>query len=73
MWLMFGEGDMLTDANIKISEPKKGDNIEFGDAQQAVDEVVIRQLDFDTPMIGNDSEKFSIPKIKSPHLWQGLE
>ena len=61
MWLMFGEGDMLTDANIKILEPKKGDNIEFGDAQQPVDEVVIRQLDFDTPMIGNDSEKFSIP------------
>lgn len=60
MWLMFGEGDMLTDANFKISEPKKGDNIEFGGDQQSVDEVVIHQLDFDSPMTGNPSEKFSI-------------
>ena len=61
MWLMFGEGEMLTDANFKISEPKKGDNIEFGEDQQSVDEVVIHQLDFDSPMMGNPSEKFSIP------------
>ncbi len=65
MWLMFGEGDMLTDSNIKISEPKKGDNIDFGDEQPSVLKPVMGQLDFDNPSSDSGSNKFSMPKDKN--------
>lgn len=62
LWLMFGEGEMLTDANIKISEPKKGDNIDFANDQPLVNEPVIRELNFDAPIPNAETNKFSIPK-----------
>ena len=67
MWLMFGEGDMLTDSNFKISEPKKGDNVDFGNNQNAVNESIVNQLDFDSPAITQNQDKFSIPIPTQQH------
>ena len=60
MWLMFGEGDMLTDSNFKISEPKKGDNVDFGNNQHAVNESIVNQLDFDSIVQEDNSDNFSM-------------
>ena len=35
LWLMFGEGEITTNANIKISEPKNGDNFTSNPTQQS--------------------------------------
>ena len=58
LWLMFGEGDMFVDANIQISEPKKGDNIDFDSSNSSVDEDVMGRLDFETPIIESTPDKF---------------
>lgn len=70
MWLMFGEGEMLTDSNIKFSEPKKGDNIDFASDQPMADEPVMGHLDFDSPISNSEPNNFSIPKpiTKSPKI-----
>lgn len=69
LWLMFGEGEMLTDSNIKISEPKKGDNIDFANDQLSENEPVIRELNFDAPISNPESNKFSIQKsVNSPKI-----
>lgn len=33
IWLMFGEGDMITNSNIKISEPQNNNKLTFGEGQ----------------------------------------
>lgn len=58
LWLMFGEGDMFVDANIQISEPKKGDNIDFDSSNSSVDEDVMGRLDFEIPITESTSDKF---------------
>ena len=71
MWLMFGEGEMLTDSNIQISEPKKGDNVDFGNDQHAVNESIVNQLDFDAPVEEKSSENYSMPlSVKQPKIEQ---
>ena len=62
LWLMFGEGEMLLDSNIKISEPKKGDNIDFASEQSVVSESIMGELDFDAPIADSEPNKFSMPK-----------
>lgn len=59
MWLMFGEGNMLVDSNIKISEPKIGDNIDFGTKEDVKSESIMQELDFDNPL---EEENGSISK-----------
>ena len=58
LWLMFGEGDMFVDANMQISEPKKGDNIDFDNSNSSVEEEVMGRLDFEAPIAESTSDKF---------------
>ncbi len=63
MWLMFGEGDMLIDSNMRISEPKIGDNVDFRQEQNSDNEPIMGQFDFDAPLDGIQSQKFSMPQV----------
>ena len=60
MWLMFGEGDMIVGSNIKISEPKIGDNVSFNSMQNSDDESIMRSFDFDAPLLENQQENISV-------------
>ena len=60
LWLMFGEGDMLIDSNIKISELKTGDSVEFGQSDSTVNEPIIPGFDFESPNTESNSENFSM-------------
>lgn len=57
LWLMFGEGEMVQDANIKISEPQTETNLGFDDTHRAVTETFSDSIDFDSPEIGDVSNK----------------
>lgn len=60
LWLMFGEGDMMVGSNIKISEPKIGDNVSFNNEQNAEDESIMRSFDFDSPVLETPTENLSV-------------
>ena len=60
LWLMFGEGDMIVGSNIKISEPKIGDNVSFNSVQNSDDESIMRSFDFDAPLLENQQENISV-------------
>lgn len=55
LWLMFGEGDMLVDSNIKTSDVQNAPIIDFGNNENIGSEEIIPTLDFDA----NDSENVS--------------
>ncbi|MEZ3591276.1 MAG: helix-turn-helix domain-containing protein [Muribaculaceae bacterium] len=57
LWLMFGEGEMVQDANIKISEPQTETNLGFDDTHRAVTETFSDRIDFDSPEIGDVTNK----------------
>lgn len=63
LWLMFGEGDMLVDSNIKISEPQSSPIIDFGDNEQSNSEGIIPSLNFDNPDDENSSDNFTDENI----------
>ena len=48
MWLMFGEGTMLFNSNIKISEPQSAPKLEFSLPQPSDKETVSATIDFNT-------------------------
>ncbi|MBQ2838089.1 MAG: helix-turn-helix transcriptional regulator [Muribaculaceae bacterium] len=55
MWLMFGEGSMLVDSKITMSEPKIGDSIDFGTKEDVKNESIMQELDFDNPIEDQNS------------------
>ncbi len=63
MWLMFGEGDMLINSNIQISEPKIGDNVSFDNAQSVADETIMGRFDFDSPVIEKQPDNLSMKNV----------
>ena len=65
LWLMFGEGEMFTDSNIKISEPKIGDNVDFDKRETSVDESIMGRLDFETPNVESNPENFAIKNLSN--------
>lgn len=68
LWLMFGEGEMLLDTNIKISDDKNQSTINFEQAQHSEEDVVMPQFDFGATLQENDSEKStSTKKPENPH------
>lgn len=50
MWLMFGEGSMLLDSNIKISEPKNDLSEPLNTSKISDNESFMGQLEFDIPV-----------------------
>jgi DNA-binding protein len=59
LWLMFGEGDMLFDKNIQISEPQTPDPIEFNPSQPPINDIDMPRFDFEDEFSQNSSEKFT--------------
>ncbi len=63
LWLMFGEGDMLVNSNIKISEPQSSPIIDFGSIEQSNGEDIIPSLNFDNSEEENTSDNFTTENI----------
>lgn len=59
LWLMFGEGEMLIDSNIKISEPQNSPIIDFGNIEQSNPEGIIPTLNFDNTHEEQSSDNFT--------------
>ena len=64
LWLMFGEGDMLHQENIKISEPETRSIFDFSESEQTVSEPNTPSIDFKNNVDEISSEKFSVPKTE---------
>ncbi len=62
VWLMFGEGEMLTNSNIKISEPKNDPILDFSPEHIAVNEDIMQSIDF------NDNISESTPDNSEQQL-----
>lgn len=65
MWLMFGEGDMLTVENIEISEPKNTNLFDFNEAEDADTVPNTNQLEFENPVTDDAANSFA-PQQSEP-------
>ncbi len=59
LWLMFGEGDMLLNKNIQISEPQNTGSIDFGESQSAISELDMPRLNFEGETEENNPEFYT--------------
>lgn len=59
LWLMFGEGDMLTNANKQISEPQNTPSSAIPDQQTQDLQEITSTNNLDSEFTKTDSEKFS--------------
>ena len=59
MWLMFGEGNMVNDANMRISEPQKAPQAVSSLGKPIRTERIMTQLDFEDDFSAAESENFS--------------
>ncbi|MCM1292762.1 MAG: helix-turn-helix domain-containing protein [Bacteroides sp.] len=59
LWLMFGEGDMLHDKNISISEAKQGSIFDMGAADEPENENNTPSIDFNNGYSEIESNNFS--------------
>lgn len=57
VWLMFGEGDMVTDSNIEISEPQKSEKDDTPDMQPPIHQPIDFEMDFNENPLGKMPEK----------------
>jgi len=57
VWLMFGEGNMMTDGNIEISEPQISPVSASAHQQSPINQQIDFGLDFDDTPMQNSSEK----------------
>lgn len=57
VWLMFGEGNMTTNANIEISEPQNRTNSTVYEKQQPIDQPIDFSLDFNENLQPETPEK----------------
>lgn len=57
VWLMFGEGDMVTDANIEISEPQNRGKDDAPDMQPPIHQPIDFEMDFNENSLGKTPEK----------------
>ncbi len=64
LWLMFGEGEMLIDSNIKTSEPQNSSTIDFNSIETSESEGIIPELDFNTNEKEISSNNFSSENIE---------
>lgn len=58
-WLLFGEGDMLTNENIKFSQPQNTPQIKFSEPQRPDNKIIDGTLDFGEDFQESPSENFS--------------
>lgn len=59
VWLMFGEGDMVTNANIKTSEPQNSDNQPLQPSELNINQEFTTSSGFANTISENESEKNS--------------
>ncbi|WP_289699619.1 helix-turn-helix domain-containing protein [Duncaniella muris] len=65
VWLMFGEGNMMTDGNIEISEPQISPVSASAHQQSPINQQIDFGLDFDETPLQNSSEK-SVATTSAP-------
>ncbi len=65
VWLMFGEGNMMTDGNIEISEPQISPISASAHQQSPINQQIDFGLDFDETPLQNSSEK-SVATTSAP-------
>lgn len=61
VWLMFGEGDMVTGTNIEISEPQNSRISSVAQPQQTDSQTLDFEIDFNENSPQNSSEKIQAP------------
>lgn len=59
LWLMFGEGSMVSDSNMRISEPQNARESDAMPSKQVKPERIMTQLNFDDDFNGEESENFN--------------
>lgn len=59
LWLMFGEGDMLTEKNIELSQPQTGSIFDFETSQIPKDEDSTTSISFENNFTEKDANMFS--------------
>lgn len=59
LWLMFGEGDMLHNKNIEISEPQNNSIFGYPQQQTLEKEPTTQSIDFDHEFTADSPNKFS--------------
>lgn len=57
MWLMFGDGEMVTSENTQFSEPQSELNFDSEPPQQSINQDIQNQILFDDEFSGTTSEK----------------
>lgn len=62
LWLMFGEGDMLHQENIKISEPETRSIFDFSESEQTVSEPNTPSIDFKIMSMKFRQKNFLCPR-----------
>ncbi len=59
LWLMFGEGDMLTEKNIEISQPQTGSIFDYETSQASKDEDITPSISFERNFTQKEADIFS--------------
>lgn len=59
LWLMFGEGDMLHNKNIEISEPQNDSIFDYSQQQSIEKELATQSIDFDREFTSGTQNNFS--------------
>lgn len=72
LWLMFGEGEMLIDSNIKTSEPQNDALIDFNDNATSEVEGFMQTLDFSTSPTDPILQKNPDPDISAKEDDNGI-
>lgn len=67
IWLMFGEGDMGFDANIKVSEPQNTGIFGFENSEKTVNQDVANENSNQNDVTVSASEKFADADMTSVH------
>lgn len=62
LWLMFGEGNMLTDANMQSSGSQTGHNIDSSSMQNVADEPFTKSMGQQSMFMGLDAENSATPR-----------
>lgn len=65
LWLMFGEGDMLHNKNIEISEPQNESIFDFDNTKQPEEEPTTPGIDFRNDFTNFGSENSKVPSEAS--------
>lgn len=68
LWLMFGEGDMLHNANKPTSSAQNGSIFDFPDEETPQVESIATSIDFESSFTDQHSNNYSAEKVEVPAI-----